>query len=734
MALSVLLRAVDNISGPVRRIQGRLGAFRSQAQAIGRRVGFERLASSLGRAGGAARELGAAAGRLIRRMATLAAGAAAVGGAIVHTFASSQERTRQWAARLGIARQELQRLQYAGEQYGVQADAMTDALKELSLRTDEYAQTARGPGAEAFRRLRLSQEDLARVSGDTGELFELVMSRLRDVENVAARQRLVDEIFGGQGGEQLAEMASLSARELNALKREADELGVTVGRQGAQGARTYMRAWRRVGGAMEGVRNTIGVALLPVMTDLMNRVTELVVEHRPAIRAWAESFAEQLPQRLGQLRDGFVALWERLQPVVEVGMQLVDQFGAVNTAAAALGVMIGGPLIVPALKLVAALGSVGVAIGQVTTGLIGLAARALPMVLGGLKALAVAAMAHPVIAAVTAIAGGAALLIANWDRVGPWFRGLWASLTGYVAHGWEAIKSILAQDPLDLMIAGFQRAVSWLRDIDWAGAARAGWDALKTVFSWSPVGLLMRGFGRAREWLAGVDWSAAAAAGWEAMKTVFRWSPLGIMQDAFGRTVSWLRDIDWSGHGRRLLDTMVSGIQSAASAPVDAVRGVLGKIRDLLPFSDAKEGPLSALTDSGKALVTTLAEGVQSGRGAFLDTLRGVAAAARDMLGGAWDTVAGFFGGGSSAARAGSDSEVTIPESDMGGGRGSLSGVPAAAGGIVVQRVDFRPQVTIEAREAGTAEELAELIDQRLERWRSRDLWVQIQGVQEAEG
>jgi hypothetical protein len=43
------------------------------------------------------------------------------------------------------------------------------------------------------------------------------------------------------------------------------------------------------------------------------------------------------------------------------------------------------------------------------------------------------------------------------------------------------------------------------------------------------------------------------------------------------------------------------------------VKSGLEKLRNLLPFSDAKEGPLSALTLSGERLMGTLGKGVMSG-------------------------------------------------------------------------------------------------------------------------
>ncbi len=70
-------------------------------------------------------------------------------------------------------------------------------------------------------------------------------------------------------------------------------------------------------------------------------------------------------------------------------------------------------------------------------------------------------------------------------------------------------------------------------------------------------------------------------------------------------TVTWFFD-----SGKKIVSTFANGIRSAFSGAVDAVRGGLQKIRNLLPFSDAKEGPLSTLTLSGQRTMTTYAHGL----------------------------------------------------------------------------------------------------------------------------
>lgn len=77
------------------------------------------------------------------------------------------------------------------------------------------------------------------------------------------------------------------------------------------------------------------------------------------------------------------------------------------------------------------------------------------------------------------------------------------------------------------------------------------------------------------------------------------------IKNAVSGAVTWFFE-----SGKRIVSTFANGIKSAFSSAVEAVKGGLQKIRNLLPFSDAKEGPLSTLTLSGQRTMTTYAHGL----------------------------------------------------------------------------------------------------------------------------
>ncbi len=78
------------------------------------------------------------------------------------------------------------------------------------------------------------------------------------------------------------------------------------------------------------------------------------------------------------------------------------------------------------------------------------------------------------------------------------------------------------------------------------------------------------------------------------------------IKDKISDSISWFRN-----SGKKIMDTFTEGIKSAINKPVDMVKKALQKIRNMLPFSDAKEGPLSSLTLSGSKVLSTMAEGIK---------------------------------------------------------------------------------------------------------------------------
>ncbi|MDR3561909.1 MAG: phage tail tape measure protein [Negativicutes bacterium] len=108
------------------------------------------------------------------------------------------------------------------------------------------------------------------------------------------------------------------------------------------------------------------------------------------------------------------------------------------------------------------------------------------------------------------------------------------------------------------------------------------------------------------------DITVAATSAWDWIVSVFD-GGLNAVQTSINDALGWVQNLFsvFFNSGAALWDAFTGGIRSALYGPVEAVQEGLQWVRNLLPFSDAKEGPLSQLSKSGRALMSTLAEGVK---------------------------------------------------------------------------------------------------------------------------
>ncbi len=101
---------------------------------------------------------------------------------------------------------------------------------------------------------------------------------------------------------------------------------------------------------------------------------------------------------------------------------------------------------------------------------------------------------------------------------------------------------------------------------------------------------------------------------WDKVKTAGG-SALDFIGEKINGVIAWIDEKKnaFFESGRGLITAFGDGIKSLINQPVALVTSGLQKVRNLLPFSDAKEGPLSSLTKSGRAFIETWRAGMQTG-------------------------------------------------------------------------------------------------------------------------
>lgn len=190
-------------------------------------------------------------------------------------------------------------------------------------------------------------------------------------------------------------------------------------------------------------------------------------------------------------------------------------------------------------------------------------------------------------------------------------------LTGDWSKAWEGIKNILGG--VWSVIQGLvSQAINMVRVVISTALA-----AIRTLFSaaWSAILAVLRS-----------AWSGITRAVSGGVRDVLAWVkglPKAILA-ALGNMGSLLFD-----SGKALLRGLINGIKNMAGAVKDAVKGVMDKARNLLPFSPAKEGPFSGsgwTLHSGRAISAALAKGIRDSEAEAVRAAAGLAGAVQASM------------------------------------------------------------------------------------------------------
>ncbi|MDW9626498.1 tail tape measure protein [Sinorhizobium meliloti] len=201
----------------------------------------------------------------------IAAGIAGITSVLNEAVASTAELGRQ-ARMAGVDVEAFQELKFVAEQNRIGVDALTDGLKELNLRADEFITTGAGSAAEAFQRLGYSSDELAKKIKNPSELFVEIIGRMQAFDR-AAQIRLGDELFGGTAGERFVELVDKGAAGLREQIRLANELGLVMDREMIASAEDVDRKFNLI-------VSTVGTHLKAAIVDAVSAWFRFVDSYR----------------------------------------------------------------------------------------------------------------------------------------------------------------------------------------------------------------------------------------------------------------------------------------------------------------------------------------------------------------------------------------------------------------------------------------------------------------------
>jgi hypothetical protein len=204
----------------------------------------------------------------------LGAGLAIAGGigASLKTYADLGSEVYDMSKRTGLGAKTISQLKYAADQSGTSIQGLEAGIKKMQ-KTIYEANKGSKAASDAIEGIGLSVEDVMDLSPD--EQFDKIMEAIAAVEDPTLRAGAAMDIFG-RSGTDLLPILDGGVEGMNALKKKADELGVTFTDESAAKADTFGDSLKDVEKAMQGIAKAVAENLIPALQPFIDKLVIII--------------------------------------------------------------------------------------------------------------------------------------------------------------------------------------------------------------------------------------------------------------------------------------------------------------------------------------------------------------------------------------------------------------------------------------------------------------------------
>jgi hypothetical protein len=349
-------------------------------------------------------------------------GALAAGGAVevMSHLAEKAERLKVSAAGIGMPVEQMQRWSYVAVQAGVEADVMTRGLAKMGETAFEVAHGHAKAQAMLLSQMNVAVTDakgnargLSDLAMDVASRFKEHMDRvntLRASGNAAMAGTLEAETNNAAQqlfGMKARELAAVMAQGKSGLQKafaQANATGGILSDEQIEKLEKYSRAMKKLDFAKDGLEARF-------FGDKME---------------WAANKAAGLADKIGAFEQAHPTLFKMASAALVSAGGLVALATSARLAHMALTFLAGG-------ELIAKIKDVGFA-SAVSAKMMGMLGTGSRWAAGGMRLLMTASPW------LLAIAAGAALIYANWDRIQPVFE----RVTDALSRVWDTVQPVVS--------------------------------------------------------------------------------------------------------------------------------------------------------------------------------------------------------------------------------------------------------------------------------------------------
>ncbi|WP_300730381.1 phage tail tape measure protein [uncultured Rikenella sp.] len=651
---------------------------------------FERNASKVGRG-------------MVKGGALIMGAGAAVGGAVFSagkSIADYAGSVKDASDSTGVNTEAWQKMTYAAKISGIEQEKLMTSMVKFDKVLTDAAGGSKTAG-QIFKDLGISIKDASGKMRAPEAVFEDVAELLANVEDGATKTAAACAFFGKSGAE-LLPMLNEGRNGLQGLYRTAEETGNVLANETLTAADEFGKSLDAVKLQAQGVMLQLGSALIPVLSEMKDWVSDVV----GGIADWLKANPE-LARTIGKVATSaagillalgavstviggvafvigkFVSAWRGLKTALDLGRKAVSFFNKTLLTSPIFWIIVGVvALAFVVYKLIKNWDKVSAFFKRLWDGI----KKTFGAVWEWIKNMFLNYTPQ-------------GLVIKHWDSIKGWFSGLWEGVKNVFRATWDWIKKMfLNYTPQGLVIKHWDSIKGWFSGL-WEGVKnvfRATWDWIKKMFlNYTPQGLVIKHWDSIKGWFSGL---------WDGVKGVFvgAWDGIkGFFAEL--NPVEWLSDM-WNGiseffsglwqrfhqGGRQIIQGLIDGITGMATKAIDGIKNIGRKIANGFKSFFGIHSPSKLFAEYGANITAGLTVGIDGGTGKVERSTSRMAERANRGFSRNIDE-GGSRIGQVNRALASENRAATVPVSQIANTVGGTS-------------ITYAPQITIEAGAAGTVE------------------------------
>lgn len=265
------------------------------------------LTSKLGVGLSTAAKVGAAAvGAVTAATGALYTGITAAAGSV----ASYGDNIDKMSQKMGMSAEAYQEWDAVMQHSGTSIESLQAGMKTLANAVES--------GNDAFERLGISQEEIAKMSNE--ELFSATITALQNVENETERTYLAGQLLG-RGATELGALLNTSAEDTQDMKDRVHELGGVMSNEAVKAAARYQDSLQDMKASFSGLKNSLISDFLPGMSTVMDGIASLVIGEDSA----QSTISSGISQIIESMNSSLPRLFDAGKQIVEAIFQAITQ-------------------------------------------------------------------------------------------------------------------------------------------------------------------------------------------------------------------------------------------------------------------------------------------------------------------------------------------------------------------------------------------------------------------------